>query len=133
MFFAMEMSDPMRPVAIFLLVCYFCWSVRLDLIPHMKYTLHIAFFFCHEEKIDDVIKLQYASVALSLHLAIFYASRMQLIITCSRCGLSMPLINNLGARGLSFLNENVLSMCIGGWMWHVYAWVRKGELNEKMK
>ena len=46
----------------------------------------------------------------------------------SRCGSSMPLINSdLGTRGAEFLNENLLSMCISGWMWHMYAWVRKGD------
>ena len=31
---------------------------------------------------------------------------------------------------MSFLNEHLLSMCIGGWMWDVYASVRKGDLEE---
>ena len=45
--------------------------------------------------------------------------------------MSMPLINSdLGTGGLSFLNENHLSMCISGWMWYMYALVRKGDLEE---
>ena len=42
----------------------------------------------------------------------------------------MLINSDLGTGGLSFLIENRLSMCISGWVWHMYAWVRNGDLEE---